>query len=257
MTTSQPVRAERLEDGRVLHVVLNRPKGNILDNEMVGAIREAIAEGARDAGVLAVLFEGAGDHFSFGASVKEHLPDQITRMLRYFHGMFRDLVALHRPLLAAVRGQCLGGGLELAAFCHRVFASETASMGQAEIKLGVMAPVASFVLPRRVGQAHADDLLLSGRSVGADEALAMGLVNEIVEDPFQSAMSWIRTHLLDKSGASLRVAVEAARYEHDRAFLSQIDYLETLYVERLMGHRDAEEGIRAFLEKRPPVWSHG
>ncbi len=257
MTSTSPVRAERIENGAVLRIVLDRPKGNILDSEMVSAIRQALAEGARDAGVLAVLFEGAGDHFSFGASVQEHLPEQVARMLRYFHGLFRDLVALRRPLLAAVRGQCLGGGLELAAFCHRIFASETAAMGQAEIKLGVMAPVASFVLPRRIGQVHADDLLLSGRSVGAEEALGMGLVDQIVEDPSESALSWIRTHLLDKSGAALRVAVEAARYEHDRAFLSQIDYLETLYLERLMGFRDAEEGIRAFIEKRPPVWTHG
>lgn len=257
MTITSCVRAARIENGTVLHIVLDRPKGNILDNEMVSAIREALAEGARDAGVLAILFEGAGDHFSFGASVQEHLPEQVSRMLRYFHGLFRDLVALRRPLIAAVRGQCLGGGLELASFCHRIFASETAAMGQAEIKLGVMAPVASFVLPRRVGQAHADDLLLSGRSVGAAEALGMGLVDEIVEDPCASALSWIRTHLLDKSGSALRVAVEAARYEHDRAFLAQIDYLETLYLERLMGFRDAEEGIRAFIEKRPPVWTHG
>ncbi len=254
--TTKPVHAERIEDGRVLHVLLNRPKGNILDNEMVSAIRGAIAEGARDAGVLAIVFEGAGDHFSYGASVQEHLPDQIARMLRYFHGMFRDLVMLRRPLLAAVRGQCLGGALELSAFCHRVVASETVAMGQPEINIGVMAAVGSFVLPRRIGQAHADDLLLSGRSVGAQEALGMGLVDEIVEDPLETALTWIRSHLLDKSGASLRVAVEAARYEHDRAFLSHIDYLETLYLERLMGHRDAEEGIRAFLEKRPPVWSH-
>jgi cyclohexa-1,5-dienecarbonyl-CoA hydratase len=257
MTAMEPVRAERIEDGKVLHVVLNRPKGNILDNEMISAIRAALTHGARGAGVLAVVFEGEGDHFSFGASVREHLPEQIARMLRYFHGLFRDLGALRRPLSAAVRGQCLGGGLELAAFCHRIFASETASMGQAEIKLGVMAPVGSFILPRRIGQAHADDLLLSGRSVGAKEAHAMGLVDEIVEDPLHAALAWIRTHLLDKSGASLRVAVEAARYEHDRAFLSQIDYLETLYLERLMGFRDAEEGIRAFIEKRPPVWVHG
>jgi len=256
MTEQGPVRAERIENGAILHIVLDRPKGNLLDAEMVAGIRRALDHGAHDGGVLAILFEGAGDHFSFGASVQEHLPEHVGRMLRNFHGLFRDLVALRRPLLAAVRGQCLGGGLELASFCHRVFASPTASLGQAEIRLGVMAPVASFILPRRVGQAHADDLLLSGRSLSAEEALSMGLIDELVEEPRPAAIRWARRHLLDKSGSSLRVAVEAARYEHDRAFLAQIDYLETLYLERLMGFRDAEEGIRAFLEKRPPVWTH-
>lgn len=256
MTTMGSVTAERMEDGAVLHVMLDRPKGNILDAEMVASIRAALKDGARQARVLAVVFEGRGDHFSFGASVEEHLPDQVAPMLRTFHGLFRDLVALRRPLLSVVRGQCLGGGLELAAFCHRVFASPTAKLGQSEINLGVMAPVASCVLPRRVGQANADDLLLTGRSVDAEAALAMGLVDVVVEDPRDAALSWIRTHLLGKSGTSMRVAVEAARYEHDRAFLAQIDYLETLYLERLMGFHDAEEGIRAFLEKRPPAWTH-
>ena len=256
MSSSAPVRVMRLEGGAVLHVLLSRPKGNIVDTEMVAALRETIREECADNSVLAILLEGEGEHFSFGASVEEHLPDNVARMLRGFHRLFRELIAVRRPMLSAVRGQCLGGGLELAAFCTRVFAAPGAKLGQPEIQLGVFAPVGSLVLPRRVGQAHADDLLLSGRIVGAEEALGMGLVDEVAEDPTAAALSWARKHLLSKSGASLAVAVEAARYWHDRVFLQHLDYIETLYLERLMSFRDAEEGIRAFLEKREPVWSH-
>jgi cyclohexa-1,5-dienecarbonyl-CoA hydratase len=253
--SEQPcVRSEWLEEGAVLRLVLDRPKGNVLDAAMVGGLRQALAEARGRTALRAVLLEGEGSHFSFGASVEEHLPESVAGMLAAFHGLFKDLVALERPLLAAVRGQCLGGGLELAAFCHRVFAAPGAHLGQPELRLGVMAPVGSFLLPRRVGQARADDLLLGGHAVDAEEALRIGLVDEIAEDPGATALAYAKAHFLDKSAASLRVAVHAARWEFDRAFLAHIDALEALYLDRLMALADAKEGIRAFLEKRAPVW---
>ncbi len=257
MSEAAPIQVCCLEGGAVVRLTLARPKANVLDAAMVGALREALAEHAANANVRAVLLRAAGPHFSFGASVEEHLPDQVAGMLRGFHQLFRELIALRKPVLVAVQGQCLGGGLELALAGQRIFAGTDAVFGQPELKLGVLAPVGSLLLPRRVGQAHADDLLLSGRSVGADEALAMGLVDDIAHDPEAAALDWIRTHLLDKSAASLALAVAAARHEADRAFLAHIDALESLYLEQLMRHPDAEEGIRAFLEKRQPVWSHG
>jgi cyclohexa-1,5-dienecarbonyl-CoA hydratase len=256
MSADTPVEAQRREGGALLHVRLARPRGNLVDAEMVAGLRRVVQEAVPDASLRAIVFEGEGPHFSYGASVEEHLPDRVARMLRGFHRLFRELIAARRPLLAVVRGQCLGGGLELATFCHRVFAAPDARLGQPEIRLGVFAPIASLVLPRRVGQAHADDLLLSGRTVDAQEALAMGLVDDVSEDPGEAALAWAREHLLDKSGASLAVAAEAARYWHDRVFLQHLDYIETLYLERLMSFHDAEEGVRAFLEKRRPVWSH-
>jgi len=256
VTDRLTVRVVTQAEGAIVQILLNQPKANILDAEMVRGLRRAIQGEAAGPEVRAVIIEGEGSHFSFGASVEEHLPAGVAEMLRGFHGLFKDLVALRRPLIAAVRGQCLGGGLELAAFCHRLIASPHASLGQPEILLGVFAPLASFVLPRRMGQAAADDVLLSGRALDASEALALGLVDEIAEDPGEAALAYARRHLLKKSAASLGVAVEAARYEFNRAFLSHIDYLETLYLERLMGLHDAQEGIRAFLEKRPPHWTH-
>lgn len=254
MSDGAPLRVCFHEEVGVLQVVLDQPKANIIDSAMVAALRSVVCDEAAQVQVRAVLFEGEGAHFSFGASVEEHLPDQVQDMLRGFHGLFRDLIALHKPLLAAVRGQCLGGGLELAAFCQRVFAAPEAMLGQPEIMLGVFAPVGSFVLPRRVGQAHADDLLLSGRSVDAAEALRMGLVDEVVDDPTAGALAWVDAHLRKKSVVSLAVAVEGARHEHDAAFLTHIEGLEALYLERLMKYRDAREGIEAFLERRRPEW---
>lgn len=254
--SASSVRCERIEGGAVLHLVLARPKANILDAQMVAELRAAVADARREPRLRAVLIEGEGAHFSYGASVEEHLPARVASMLKGFHGLFRDLISLGRPLLAAVRGQCLGGGLELAAFCQRVHAAPSARLGQPEIQLGVFAPMASLILPRRIGQPAADDLLLSGRSVEASEALALRLVDAVAEDPRADALAWIRTHLLPKSAASLALATQAARHEFDGALLEHIDRLEGLYLDRLMALADPVEGLTAFIERRPAAWSH-
>ncbi len=256
MKDGHPVRTTWHVDSGVLSVELDRPAGNILDAAMVASLRQVLREEAARPEVRAVLFSGVGDHFSFGASVEEHLPATVASMLDGFHALFRELTELRRPLLAAVRGQCLGGGLELASFCHRVVATPTAKLGQPEIMLGVFAPVGSFVLPRRIGQSAADDLLLTGRILLADEALDLGLVDALAEDPVAELLAWSRRHLETKSAASLGIATTAARYEFNEAFLEHIKRLERLYLADLMVLRDAEEGIRAFLEKRSPTWSH-
>jgi cyclohexa-1,5-dienecarbonyl-CoA hydratase len=159
------------------------------------------------------------------------------------------------PFLAAVRGRCLGGGLELACFCHRVFAHPGAVFAQPEVSLGVFAPAASAFLPERIGRAAAEDLLLSGRAVAADEALAMGLVDEVAEDPTAAALAWARRHLLPKSASSLRHATAAARHGLARRFLADLRDLERTYLDDLGATHDGVEGLRAFLEKRPPRWA--
>ena len=158
--------------------------------------------------------------------------------------------------MAVVRGRCLGAGMELATFCHFTFAAPDAELGQPEIQLGVMAPVASLVLPFRVGQARADELCLTGRSVGAAEAHAMGLVRTVADDPSATALAFFREHLAPRSGASLPFAVRAARDGFHRTFLERIEALERLYLDELMATKDAVEGIVSFCEKRPARWVH-
>ena len=206
--------------------------------------------------VRTVLIAAAGKHFSFGASVEEHQPGQVAGMLSAFHALFRDLMNSGRVLLAAVSGQCLGGGLELAAFCHRVFAAPGAKLGQPEIKLGAIAPIGSILLPLRCGQGAADDLLLSGRSIDAEEALRLGVVDELAEDPLEAALAWHRTHLQPLSAAALSHAVWAGRLALRRAVEQDLPLIERRYTEQLMATADGPEGIAAFLEKRSPQWSH-
>ena len=254
MATS-PLSVERLDEGAIWRVAIGGSKGNILD----GAVMQALAELFRDARVSpqlkAICLEGQGAHFSFGASVPEHLPPLAGAMLGAFHGALLAMIDSHVPVLAAVRGQCLGGGLEIVMLCHRVVAAPDARLGQPEILLGVFARMASIVLADRGGGAAADDLCLSGRSVTAQEALAMRLVDQIADgDPAEEAIGWARTHLLPKSASSLRYAVRAARLGLRARLAAELPAIERLYLDDLMSTADALEGLQAFMERRPVKW---
>lgn len=255
-TRADLVRIEPLDDGAWWRVIFGGGKGNILDRATMFEL-SAVFRRARTARPLkAICLEGAGGHFSFGASVQEHLPDEVPAMLAALRGLVLDLLDSGVVTIAAVRGQCLGAGLELASVCHRIIASHDARLGQPEIALGLFAPVASVVLPSRIGRAHGEDLCLTGRAVAAEEARAMGLVDEIAADPSSAAIAWARTHFGSRSASSLRLAVRAVRADLTVRIRSELPALETLYVEELMATGDACEGLHAFLEKRPPAWRH-
>jgi cyclohexa-1,5-dienecarbonyl-CoA hydratase len=253
MTAPQLRVAVELE-GRLLRLTLAAPKANIIDMAMIKALRTAARDAQEMPALRAVLIDHDGPNFSFGASVQEHLPDAVDRMLPQFHGLFADLAATDLPILCAAHGHVLGGGLELAAWCHRVFVTPDARLGQPEVSLGVFAPVGSLALPLRVGQAHADDLLLSGRIVTAEEARAMGLVDVLDGEPAEAALEYVRTHLLPKSAAALRFAVRAARTTWTQTFKQHLMDLEGIYLADLMRTADAVEGLEAFIEKRAPRW---
>ncbi len=241
-------------DGKLLRLRLARPKANIIDAAMIAALDAACAEHLDNADLLAVLLDHEGPHFSFGASVEEHLPGQCAAMLKGLHGLIRKMVVAPVPILVAVRGQCLGGGLEVAAAGSRIYAAPGAHLGQPEIKLAVFAPAASCLLPERIGQARAEDLLTSGRSVAAEEAVAMGLVDAVAEDPEAAALAYFDAHLASLSASSLRLAVQAARFGYGKRVGRKLDTVERLYLETLMQTGDAVEGLTAFVEKRAPEW---
>jgi cyclohexa-1,5-dienecarbonyl-CoA hydratase len=249
-----PLHAELEKDGVLLRLRLSRPKANIVDAAMIAALRTALDEHLAGPRLRAVLLEAEGPHFSFGASVEEHLPASCAAMLRELHALILQLVACPVPVLVAVRGQCLGGGLELALAGHMIFAAPGATLGQPEIKLAVFAPAASCLLPERIGPSRAADLLLSGRGIGAEEAHRIGLVDVLSDDPSQAALAYFEEHLAPRSASSLRFAVRAARFDLVYRIRRKLAEVERLYLEELMATHDAVEGLAAFIAKRPPVW---
>ncbi|HQX80176.1 MAG TPA: enoyl-CoA hydratase-related protein [Vicinamibacterales bacterium] len=246
-----------LDEGAIWRVTFGGGKGNILDRPTMEALGGVFRKARTSAPLKAIVLEGEGRHFSFGASVQEHLPGPVAVMLSDIRQLVTDLLECQVTVLAAVRGQCLGGGLEVVSLCHRIFAAPDAKLGQPEIALGVFAPIASIALPARVGRAHGEDLCLTGRIVSAPEALVMGLVDEVTDgDPAEAAMAWARTHLTSRSASSLRLAVKAVRADLTARMRTELPALEHLYLDELMATHDAVEGLQAFVEKRPPVWKH-
>jgi len=243
-------------EGRLLRLRLSRPKANLIDAEMIVALDAALAEHSGNAHLGAALIDAEGPHFSFGASVEEHLPAQCAAMLKGIHALVLRMVESPLPILVAVRGQCLGGGLEVAAAGHMMFLGSDAVLGQPEMKLGGFAPAASCLLPELIGPARAFDLLISGCSIKAAEAAAVGLAKEVVDDPEGAALAYFNEHIAPKSASSLRLAVKAARGDLIARLRSKIAAVERLYLDELMKTRDAVEGLEAFIAKRPAKWEH-
>ena len=253
----QKLHRESLQDGQVVRLILDAPKGNVLDAEMMSRLQVELNELRTHSEVKLILFTGAGDHFSFGASVAEHTADKAAAMLTQFHALFHALAELAVPTAALISGQCLGGAMELVLMCNFVFVDRTARLGQPEIVLGVFPPPASLLLPLKVGQARADEVILTGRALTADEAVACGLATASFEDrPSMEAGvdAWVAKHILPKSAMALRYAVRASRWQFNHAIRTELNRLQEFYIGELMATHDANEGIAAFLEKRTPVW---
>ena len=257
MTDNNPlVQTAILESGAVWRVTFGASKGNVLDAALVAELTALFRKAALDRHLKAVILEGRGRHFSFGASVEEHLPEKCAAMLAGLHALLGAMLEWRKPILVAIRGQCLGGGLELAMAGHLLFVAPDAQLGQPEIKLGVFPPAASVLLPLRITQARAEDLLYSGRSIDGATATAWGLANQADADPAAAALAYFDAHLAEKSASSLALGVHAARSAFAELARARLADAEDSYIDDLMATRDANEGLAAFLEKRRPKWEH-
>lgn len=234
----------------------SHPVGNILTDDTVRALRAALEGISNNPHLKLVTLEGAGEDFSFGASIPEHVPSQIERVLPEMHALIEDLLDVPAVTAAVVRGRCLGGGFELALACDLIFAAADARFGLPEINLGVFPPAGSVLLPLRIGAARAVPAIVTGESEGAAVWHERGLV-ELVADAGELADAvdrWFDRHLAAKSAAALRHAAIAARSVLRTQLRTLLPEAERLYLQDLMRTHDAAEGIDAFLNKRPPVW---
>lgn len=254
MTSVSPLKVWRERNGKLLRLRLSRPKANIVDAEMIAALDAAFTAGIEDQHLRGIILDAEGPHFSFGASVPEHLPETCAAMIRSLDQLILRMIESPVPILAVVRGQCLGGGLEVVCGGHLVFSSPDARFGQPEIQLGVFAVAASCLLPERIGRVQAEDLLISGRSVTGSDAITMQLVNSVSDDPEATAVAYFDEHLAPRSASSLRFAVRAARIGMAGRVKANMAAAESLYLDDLMSTHDAVEGLRAFIDKRPSQW---
>jgi cyclohexa-1,5-dienecarbonyl-CoA hydratase len=243
------------KDPNAYRITLDDPPLNILDIDMLETLRDAIGSLRPDRHAL--ILDAAGEKaFSAGASVQDHLGDRVVTMLDRFHDCFRLLAKLDLVTIALVRGAALGGGCELAMACDFVLASDRAKFGQPEINLGVFPPVAAYQLSRLAPPRRGLELLLTGDTIDAQAAAALGLVNAVfpAAEFDARAAEWLQK-LWRQSASSLRFTKKAFRLAQSADFDDRLAAVERLYLEELMKTTDANEGLNAFVEKRKPAWS--
>ncbi len=242
-------------EGPVAQITLSNPSLNVIDIPMMDELSAALAEMDTHSEISTIVFRGEGKCFSAGVDVAAHTPDKVTEMLEKFHGVIRALLATSKITIAAVHGTCLGGGAELAMMCDVVITAADATWGFPEITVGCYPPVAATALSALIGQKRAADLILTGTTILGTEASEIGLATRAVApDVLEPAVSEILARLQKLSSAVLPIAKKAIYAWDSIHFDKGLARSEKIYVEELMKTEDAEEGIRAFLEKRNPAW---
>jgi cyclohexa-1,5-dienecarbonyl-CoA hydratase len=240
----------------VARIVLRNPPLNVIDIPMMEELARTLCEFEARSDISVVVLSGEGKAFSAGVDVAAHTPDKVEAMLLEFHTVVRALVASRKVTVAAVHGHCLGGGAELAMVCDIVYTTASAQWGFPEIQLGCYPPVACTALAALVGQKRAAELILTGRTISGIEAAEIGLASRAVRDE-QLAAAVDRTvrELLKLSPAALAVSKKALYAWDAMHFDKGLARAEKIYLEELMKTADAQEGIRAFMEKREPKWA--
>jgi cyclohexa-1,5-dienecarbonyl-CoA hydratase len=244
--------------GRLMSIIWERPPLNVLDISLLRELDDALSSTAAQADVDVVVLRGAGERaFSAGVDIRDHTPEKAPEMLDVVHGAIRKLMALPQVSIAGVRGVCLGGGLEIASSCDLVVASEESSFATPEIFVGCYPPVALARFAGLIGYQRAAEMILTGRRFSAREAQAMGLINRLFSaDQWESGLAALSEELLGKSGAVLRLTLRGLRELSHRGFDQALRRSEEIYCGELLKTADVDEGVEAFVEKRPARWQH-
>lgn len=248
------------DSGIVAHLTLNRPKQNVMNMEMLHEIAHAIESLATREDVRMILLDAAPEcegYFSLGVGAEGYSHQMVFQMMDAFHGVFRAMLEVSKPVLAVVEGVASGAGAELAAFCDLVIATEQAQFRQPEIKLGVFPPMGAVVYPRVIGPRRTMEMLLTGDPISAFQAQGMGLVNRVVpKDKLKETVDALVKRISEQSGPVLsllkRVVFEGTWHPFEEALKNS----QNIYLNQLFDLQDSQEGLRALIEKRKPVWKN-
>jgi len=237
-----------------VRITLNNPPLNVIDVQMMGELLAALEQIETRPEISAIVFAGSERAFSSGVDIAAHTSENVRNMLTAFHGVIRAVVATKKLTVAAVRRHCLGGAAELALLCDIVYASPDSVWGFPEVKLACFPPVAAAALASIVGQKLAAEMILTGRTINGEEALAAGLVNGLAEDP-ETLVAECIARVTQLSPAAMALAKKAFYAWDSMHFDKGLARSEQVYVDELMKTADAQEGIQAHLERRKPQWT--
>ncbi|MCU1285542.1 MAG: dch [Acidobacteriales bacterium] len=242
-------------ESNAAHITLKNPPVNVIDIPMMEELLAAIREVEQHPEINAIVFRGDGKCFSAGVDIAAHTPEKIQEMLSKFHAVILAIARSPKVSIAMVRGNCLGGGAELAMVCDIVYTASDATWGFPEIKLACYPPVACTALASLVGQKRATELIVTGDTFSGTEAAKMGLATASgTREETEQKLAELLAKFGKLSAAALSVTKKAI-YTWDGLHLDKgIARAEKTYLEELMKTEDVKEGVAAWSEKREPKW---
>jgi cyclohexa-1,5-dienecarbonyl-CoA hydratase len=241
-------------------LTLCRPKENVMNIQMLQEMAEAIDSLLNRKEVRLLILDSAPEcegYFSTGVGAEGYALPMVFQMMDAFHNVFRAMNEVSTPVLAVVDGVASGAGAELAAFCDLVIATEQAQFRQPEIRWGMFPPLGAVIYPRVIGPRRAMEFLLTGDPINAQQALMMGLVNQVVpRTALKETVGALAKRICNQSGPVLRLLKQVMFEGTWKPFSEALKNAQKIYLNQLFELQDSQEGLRALIEKRKPVWKN-
>ena len=254
---AQPLKYIQFEvSSFIARLTMNHAPHNVLTVPMMKEMAEAIESLNGRTDVKAILLQSSQQAFSAGISLEDSRPDRVFQTLDAFTRVFQAMVDICKPVVVVVNGPAIGGS-ELVGFGDVVIVTPKAKFAQPEVKLGVFPPFAAVMLPQIIGQKKTYELILTGEALSAEEALHFGFVNKMIpESELTQHLEQLMVRISEFSGPVLEVTKRVIGNSIGLPLKQAMKTSQDLYLNELMNLEDVQEGLRAVIEKRKPVWKN-
>lgn len=238
-------------------LTLNHPPYNVLTVPLMDEVADAIEGLNGHSAIKCIVLDSSQKAFSAGISLDDSRSDRVFQTLEAFNRIFQAIRDISKPLIIAVNGAAIGAGSELVAFGDMVIATPNAKFAQPEVKMGVFPPFAAIMLPQLIGPKKTYELILTGEALSAEEGLRFGFVNKVVpEAELKKTLDAVITRIGEFSGPVLEMTKAVISSSLGLPWAEAMKKSQDIYLNQLMALEDVQEGLRAVLEKRKPVWKN-